>query len=242
MWWFLLMIGIYKITSPSNKIYIGQSVDIKKRFYNYKSLSCKSQTILHNSFNKYGVYNHQFDVVEECPIHLLNERERYWQDYYDVVGEKGLNCLLTKTEDKSGKLSKKTIDKIKKNRKGIPSKFKDSASRGLNISKSLTGKKLSEEHKKSLSLAQTGLKRSAESIKKSADSRRGLKFDDHFKEGIRKRQTGKTNSFAKIVLNTETGIFYETAIEAAASIGWTYNRMNHYMNGRTKKKLPFIYV
>ena len=236
------MIGIYKITSPSNKVYIGQSVDIKKRFYNYKSLSCKSQTIIYNSFKKYGVDNHQFDIVEECPIELLNERERYWQDYYNVIYKNGLNCLLTKTTDKSGKLSKETIDKIKENRKGIPSKFKDSKSRNLKISKSLIGKKLSEEHKKSLSIAQTGLKRSPEAIKKSSDSRTGLKFGDDFKKKIRKRQTGKTNSCAKIVLNIETGIFYETAIEAAASIGWTYNRMNHYMNGRTKKKLPFIYV
>lgn len=236
------MIGIYKITSPSNRIYIGQSINIEKRFYNYKSLSCKSQTIIYNSFTKYGVNNHMFEVIEECSTELLNERERYWQDYYDVVSEKGLNCLLTKTTDKNGKLSKETIDKIKKNRKGIPSKFKDSVSRSLNISNSLTGKKLSEKHKRSLSIAQTGLKRSPESIKKSSDSRKGLKFGDDFKEKVRKRQTGKTNSCAKIVLNTETGIFYETAIEAAASIGWTYNRMNHYMNGRTKNKLPFIYV
>ena len=49
-------------------------------------------------------------------------------------------------------------------------------------------------------------------------------------------------STSKIVLNTETGIFYDTAIEAAKSIGWTYNRFSHYINGRTKRKLPFIYV
>jgi hypothetical protein len=31
--------GIYKITSPSGKVYIGQSVDIKRRFTTYKILN-----------------------------------------------------------------------------------------------------------------------------------------------------------------------------------------------------------
>jgi len=35
------MIGIYKITSPSNKVYIGQSINIEKRFKSYKRYDCK---------------------------------------------------------------------------------------------------------------------------------------------------------------------------------------------------------
>lgn len=31
------MIGIYKITSPSNRIYIGQSIDIEARWKSYKT-------------------------------------------------------------------------------------------------------------------------------------------------------------------------------------------------------------
>ena len=99
------MTGIYKITSPSKKIYIGQSVDIEKRFRSYKNLShCKSQIKLYNSFLKYGVNNHIFEIVEECSIELLNDKERYYQDFYNVLNS-GLNCLLTKTNDRSGKMS-----------------------------------------------------------------------------------------------------------------------------------------
>ena len=37
------VVGIYKITSPSGKIYIGQSIDIQKRFKHYKQLhNCKN--------------------------------------------------------------------------------------------------------------------------------------------------------------------------------------------------------
>ncbi len=32
------MIGIYKITNPEGKIYIGQSIDIDRRFKEYKRL------------------------------------------------------------------------------------------------------------------------------------------------------------------------------------------------------------
>ena len=49
------MIGIYKITSPNNKVYIGQSVDIEKRLKRYKNLNCKKQSKIYNSLNKYGV-------------------------------------------------------------------------------------------------------------------------------------------------------------------------------------------
>lgn len=242
MCWFFIMIGIYKITSPSNKIYIGQSIDIKKRFNNYKSIDCISQTKLYYSLIKHGFDAHVLEVIEECSIDSLNERERYWQEYYNVLSENGLNCVYTKTNDKSGMLSKDTIKKISNNRKGIASIFLNIELRNLNISKSLTGKKLSESHKKSLSIAQTGLKRSPEAIKKSSESRKGIKFGNDFKEKIKNRQTGGNNSFAKLVLNTETGIFYDTANDAAKSIGWTYSRLSHYMNGRTKRKLPFIYV
>jgi group I intron endonuclease len=102
------MSGIYKIISPNDRIYIGQSVNFKKRFTDYKFLKCKTQRRLYNSIIKYGYLNHRFEIVEECDINNLNSRERYWQEYYNVLGKKGLNCRLTKTDDKSGFLSEST--------------------------------------------------------------------------------------------------------------------------------------
>lgn len=75
------MIGIYKITSPSNRIYVGQSKRIERRFRDYKLLlQCKTQVLLYRSFLKHGVENHSFEVIEQCSIELLNERERHWQE------------------------------------------------------------------------------------------------------------------------------------------------------------------
>jgi len=88
-------IGIYKITSPSGKIYIGQSVDIKRRRNQYKNLNgnIKSQTILYRSLLKYGFDAHTFDIIEECPESYLDELEIWWKMFYGIqCVENGLNC------------------------------------------------------------------------------------------------------------------------------------------------------
>ena len=59
----VIVIGIYKITSPTNRVYIGQSIDILHRFKTYKRMYSKNQhqTKLHRSFLKHGVINHKFE-------------------------------------------------------------------------------------------------------------------------------------------------------------------------------------
>lgn len=144
------MIGIYKIVSPSNRIYIGQSSNIEKRFKVYlKSPSkVKSQTKLYNSIMKYGSESHTFEIVELCEIELLNEKERYYQDFYNVLDPKiGLNCRLTKTDDKTGILSEETKDKIRKHNLGkkLSQETKDKISEGNK------GKIFTEEERKRVS-------------------------------------------------------------------------------------------
>ena len=95
-----IMIGIYKITSPTKKVYIGQSQNIEKRFYYYKRECCKSQPKLYTSIKSHGFNNHKFEVIEECDVSELNSRERYWQDFYNVISDNGLNLCLTATNEK----------------------------------------------------------------------------------------------------------------------------------------------
>jgi len=110
------MIGIYKITSPTDRVYIGQSVDIEDRWKDYHCLACKSQIKLYRSFIKYGVENHKFEIVTLCYEEQLNEFERDFQEAYDVLN--GLNCRLVETNDKSGKWSKDVINKMKNSQLG----------------------------------------------------------------------------------------------------------------------------
>lgn len=109
------MTGIYKITNPVGRIYIGESLNIEKRWnIAYRLYQCKGQVRLYNSFKKYGIESHVFEIVEECLEQDLKVRERYWQDYYSVIGPKGLNCKLTPTNEQKGKFSEETKQKISK--------------------------------------------------------------------------------------------------------------------------------
>lgn len=87
------IIGIYKITNPKGKVYIGQSISINRRFKDYTKLRCKQQPKVYNSLKKYGSKNHKFEILEECILEQLNERELYWKLYYNSINE-GLNCEL----------------------------------------------------------------------------------------------------------------------------------------------------
>ena len=113
------MIGIYKITSPSDRIYIGQSVDIERRRKSYQKSIGSKQAKLYASIVKYGFSEHIFEVIEECSVEELNTRERHWQDLYDVLSEKGLNCRLTGTKDKSGYISQTSLNKLSESLKAL---------------------------------------------------------------------------------------------------------------------------
>jgi len=49
-----IICGIYKITSPSDKIYIGKAVNVYSRWGGYRGLDCKGQPKLYNSLKNTG--------------------------------------------------------------------------------------------------------------------------------------------------------------------------------------------
>lgn len=55
--------GIYKLTSPSGKCYIGQSIQIERRLRTYERLDCKNQTALYGALNKYGWENFTVEIL-----------------------------------------------------------------------------------------------------------------------------------------------------------------------------------
>lgn len=86
--------GIYKITCLENeKAYIGQSSDIKTRFSDHLKAALSSSATtnkLYQEMRKYQPYNFTFEILEEVPRDKLDERERYWIDFYSTK-EFGLN-------------------------------------------------------------------------------------------------------------------------------------------------------
>ncbi len=102
--------GIYKITSPTGRVYIGQSVDIYIRWNSHRSMACNKEIpILHNSMKKYGVKRHKFEIIARCAENELNDYEKFFIDLYDATGKKGMNvkgggqdihCLSEETKEK----------------------------------------------------------------------------------------------------------------------------------------------
>ena len=69
--------GIYGIyCKTTNKWYIGQSIDIKRRWR--QELQGKCNHLLKEDLKKYGVDNFTFSILEECPQEELNNKEIYW--------------------------------------------------------------------------------------------------------------------------------------------------------------------
>ena len=84
------MIGIYKITKKSNnKSYIGQSNDIARRFEEHKY---KIDIPIDMAIAKYGSDAFTFEILEECALNQLDEREIYWIAYYNTYKGFGYNC------------------------------------------------------------------------------------------------------------------------------------------------------
>ena len=232
--------GIYKITSPSNKIYIGQSKDIDRRWKGYKKYKAKAQTILCRSFLKYGTDNHIFEIIEECDINDLNIRERYWQDYYDVLN-KGLNCELVNTDNLTKIFSEETLIRMSTSKIGNKNpmfnrkqtdEFKKSVSENnrnrivsketrLKMSESGKRKIITEEHKLNMSIS--GKKRI---------------WSETEINNLRERNIKR---LSKKVINIENGIIYNSCKEAAKILNINYGTLKSKLNGNDRNNTNLKY-
>jgi group I intron endonuclease len=83
------MQGIYKITNKINgKCYIGQSVDIAKRWREHTGWSFNKKRPeyeypLYRAIRKYGIESFLFEIIEEVKVSdQLTPRELYWYYLY----------------------------------------------------------------------------------------------------------------------------------------------------------------
>jgi group I intron endonuclease len=222
---------IYKITNPKGKIYIGQTIDYERRLYSYNKYRCKSQIRLYNSLKKYGVDLHDIVILEEISDIKLNERERYWQEYYTAV-ETGLNCRYTKTTDKVGKLSiftKKKLSIAMTGKKIHSEKYKQAL--GEQMKGSLNhfyGKTHSNEVKNKLSKINTGKILSDETKEKISTAHRG------------KHSMGN-NQMARQIIDIETKKIYSCIKEAAKENKMSYSTLHKWLRNPDRNKSSLRY-
>lgn len=129
--------GIYKILNiKNNKLYVGSALSVYSRLNTHKRLLNNKKhpnSHLQKSWEKYGLENFIFEIIEECDVNLLQEREEYYIKHYQANNNKfGYNKRIN--------------------------------------CKTNLGLKYSDEHKKNLSLAHMGIKRTEEAHKKIVQS------------------------------------------------------------------------
>ena len=79
--------GIYKITNDETKeAYIGRSVSVRKRLTDHIKSALGIDTIadqhVHQVMREKGIWNFTFELIEECPREKLNERDKYYIEFF----------------------------------------------------------------------------------------------------------------------------------------------------------------
>lgn len=159
-----ILSGIYRITSPTSKVYIGLSVDIYNRIYQgYKIVRCQKQRILYHSLNKYSINSHIFEI-----IHILNT---------DDLSQLDISIELNRLE---------TLY-IKEN-----NSFIDDNENGMNLTRGGDTPTISKESRELIGIKNTGKKHSPESIEKMSGENHHNYGKKLSPESIKKR-TEKTS-------------------------------------------------
>ncbi len=199
------MIGIYKITNKvNNKMYVGQSRNIEQRLKDHKLVCRERNVLLKRALKKYGVENFNYEIIEECELNKLDEREIYWisklkPEYNLDSGGSG---------SPNHKVKPKTKEILKQKGKEFWENLDDEIKNKIitqNLKGPKIGHKVSKETREKLRQHNLGKKQSKETIEKRKQTM------------IEKKKNGyvQTNgNHRKKVICIETGEIFESLKEA----------------------------
>jgi group I intron endonuclease len=210
------MIGIYKIESPSGKVYIGQSWNIRRRWNDHKATKSYKHKKLNASFLKYGVQNHSFETLHLLPIDVTQDiLNSYEQIYIDTFRNCNIELLNLKEGGNGyGKHSEETKAIIKEKRKY---------------------QKVTDEQRKKISLFFKNIPRTKEWIDKVANANRGKKLSDETKKKIMKpiKQLSLSGDFIKD---------WDCSRNAAKELGTTECNICNCLTGRSKSACGYKWI
>lgn len=218
-------IGIYKLTSPVGKIYIGQSWDIYDRWKDYEQLRINSiGPKLYNSLRKYHPKRFKFEIIHELPLDVSQEvmdryENLYWMNYRD------LGFIMLNTRECNGSKGKHSIETKKK------------------MSDASLGKPKSITHRKALSVAK---------FKNPVRAWKGLKFSDNHKEKLSLSKIGKESPLKgkenptlrnsskrhfNVVIDGMSSNYLLSKTDLRKKIGLSLKTFNKILSGKKCKKL-----
>lgn len=103
---------IYKLTSPSGKIYIGQTTrTLEKRLKEHCNGS--EHSILSVAIKKYGIENFTKEIICECNDDDLNQTEIDYIKMYNCLEPNGYNIRTGGSNGKHSDLSKQRMRELK---------------------------------------------------------------------------------------------------------------------------------
>lgn len=208
--------GIYKITSPTGKVYIGQSWDLMRRQYQYEKLAIKSQRKLYSSLLKHGWPAHTFEVLmnvsENVTQQMFDQIEQAYIDYYRNNGYELLNLREGGSHGKMSEESKEKRSKTQIGRSGVLAPA--------------FGTKRTDEFKQKMSEVRKGRKVAPDVLKK-------------------RRTKGVYNNMARAVLQYDTGgnfiKEYSFIGEAAACTNTHTPNISKCCSGKRKTTGGFVW-
>jgi group I intron endonuclease len=218
------MVGIYRITNLVNgKTYIGQSIDIKRRFCDHRCISHESNIHLKRALKKYGKDNFRYEVLEECDISELDEKEIYYistlKPEYNIASG-GQSSLRAYPEEVKKVISQKA--------KAQWERMTDEEKRYRiehNLKGQPKGHPVSAETREKLRDENLGKKQSAETINKRKQT-----FIEKKKNGYVQTNAGHR----KKIICVETGEIFDSVKETGEHLNVNPSNISHVLKGRQK--------
>ena len=201
--------GIYKWTSPSGKYYIGQAVNLKRRyndFLNFNRTYTSEGSAIDNARKKYNTSNSwNYEVIEYCEADKLDELEvKYIAEYDSHNSRIGYNSTL-----------------------------------GGGGTKGVIGKHPTEETRKRMSEAQKGSKNpnygkhhTEEARRKMSEARKGKKLSEETRKKLSK-------PIIQLTLDNKFIREWDSIAEAAHSLGCDKSLIMRVCQGKKKTAKGF---
>lgn len=190
------------------QVYIGQSGNVIGRIKGHKislRLNNNHNQHMQKSYNKYGLDNFTFEVLETnitCPL-VVDFKERFYIKKYDSMNpKKGYN------KESGGNCNKFVSEETKKLQSNAKTGERHHYFGKFRESHPAFGNKHTEEHKNKIRKMQTGTKRSKETKNKLSEKKMGIK-----------------NPSARTIINIVSGEIFSTLNEAAISIKMNVNTL-----------------
>lgn len=243
-----MAVGIYKITSPTNKVYIGQSWWLEKRESAYRNLSSsiRCQRKIYNSLKKYGWAAHKFEILmnvsENVTQQMFDEIEQTYMDYYRKLGFELMNIKEAGAHGKMSEESKKLVSEARKGNPGnrvYTDKHREALRENtknrvwtpemrLKVSNTLKGHTVSPETREKISISKTG--------KKATPEVKELLLT--YSKNIREKQMRPVIQFD---LDGNFIKEWPSIAEAARTFGVTRGAIINHLRGKNKTALNSIW-